>query len=161
MTWLLACKEYAAKNGKWTVPKKGTDEYNAIKQIQGRMTSEKTSVVESITPAKVKKPRKPKAVVEIPEVVVEECIVNPVVVKPRKRKTLEPRAPKSVPVIPEVVHCDPILLEEKKARKAASDACIAAPVTIEHKQGPIKKRKSATVKQCAQRIVTDNVVKFN
>jgi hypothetical protein len=52
--WLPACKEYAEKMGRWTVPKKGTPEYEEVKKIMDRLASEKAPV--PATPARAPAP---------------------------------------------------------------------------------------------------------
>ena len=42
MSWVDALKEYAKKNGKFVVPKKGSPEYDAVKKIQDGMNASRT-----------------------------------------------------------------------------------------------------------------------
>lgn len=63
MSWLAACKEYAAKTGRWTVPKKDTPEYAEVKKIMDRMAAERPAE----TPAGEAAPAKPRATRKKPE----------------------------------------------------------------------------------------------
>lgn len=63
MSWLAACKEYAAKAGRWTVPKRDTPEYAEVKKIMDRMAAERAKAA----PAAEAAPAKPRAARKIPE----------------------------------------------------------------------------------------------
>ena len=53
MTWLKALKEWnAKKGGKYTIPKKGSPEYDAVKKIQSK--SEKKSSSDSSSDSSAK-----------------------------------------------------------------------------------------------------------
>lgn len=84
LTWLQACKEYATRNGKWVVPRKGTAEYDAIRALQGS---------ESSPPAPKKEPKRRVSATEVIEI--KESGEAPM--KPaRTMNPNEPAAPKKV-----------------------------------------------------------------
>ena len=60
-TWAAALKEYNTGK-KWSVPRKGTPEYDAVRKIM----AEGSSAPAETAPAKEKKPRKPRAKKEMP-----------------------------------------------------------------------------------------------
>jgi len=109
MSWILAIKAHAlANNGKYTIPKKDTPEYEAIKAIQAKLALEKIS--DESTPAiKIRTPRKPKVANVVEEVPVEVGVSEFRPVKPKKAKV-----PNVVPeVIPVVA---PIEVKVKKVK---------------------------------------------
>ena len=100
MSWILAIKAHAlANNGKYTIPKKDTAEYAAVKAIQAKLASEKAS--DESVPVKVRAPRKPKVanVVEAPPVPVGNSEAPPA--KPKKAK-IPNVVPEIVAVVPPV-----------------------------------------------------------
>lgn len=98
-TWVDAVREYAKQTGKWSVPKKDTDEYKAIKAIQEKMKNPPPAVEPK------KRGRKPKA---------EAPVAEPVApVKQDKKVAIE--APKQEA---------PVVAVEKKSR-AKKEAPVA------------------------------------
>ena len=49
MSWKEALKEYAAKNGQYVIPKKGSPEYDEVKAIQDKL---RASPATQTTPVK-------------------------------------------------------------------------------------------------------------
>jgi len=69
MNWLDACKEYAKQTGKWVVPKKDSEEYNAIRKLMGSAEAPAPESKPTTEPFKtekrvVVKPKKEKSVIE-------------------------------------------------------------------------------------------------
>lgn len=61
MKWVEALKKYN-EGKKWSVPKKGTAEYDAVRKLMGADAPAKVEMkAEAPAPAKEKKPRKPRA----------------------------------------------------------------------------------------------------
>lgn len=97
--WLQACKEYASTTGKWTVPKKGSPEYDAIKKIQDRLSGASVpDVVKAVmpTPGDLRKAK------VVPKETVVEAVV-PVIKKPKKEAVVRVKQPKPEPVQQEAV----------------------------------------------------------
>lgn len=172
MTWLAACKEYAASVGKWTVPKKDSEEYKAIKAIQARMAS---AAAPASTPAP-KAGKKPKLVISEEAAVVPEKV--PIAKAPRVRKE---KAPASDAVL-EASKADAAKKAAKTAAANAKDAEIAAgkaeaakarkarkadpPATTERPVDPTKAEQPAGVsgskpRAKASRIVKETTVTFD
>lgn len=85
VSWLQAVKQYAQDSGKkFTIPKKDSDEYKAIKALQTKMTE---SEVKGLV--KEKKEKKTKVVVKEEEKVVESVVEKPLV----KIRTVKPITP--------------------------------------------------------------------
>jgi colicin import membrane protein len=66
MTWVNALREYAKQTGKFTVPKRGTPEYEAVKKIQATMAApapevKAAAVAKATEITKAAKQRKAKA----------------------------------------------------------------------------------------------------
>lgn len=95
-SWLQAVKEFASKNGKWIVPKKGTPEYEAVKKIQEDMKAkaEPKAVVE-----KEKKPKKAKETVDVAEELAKKPVRQR---KPKAKAEIPPTAEAKVEVKPEI-----------------------------------------------------------
>ena len=111
MSWINAIKAHAlANNGKYTIPKKDTAEYAAVKAIQAKLMIEKASD-ETAPAVKVRKPRAPKVanVVEAPAAPIGNSDVPPK--KPKKAKI-----PNVVPEIVAVV--PPVEVKVKKVKTA-------------------------------------------
>jgi len=114
MTWLAACKEYAASVGKWTVPKKDSDEYKAINAIQSRMAG-------AAAPAPDTSAKKPKVAISTEAAVVPDKISRAAKApKPRKEK-----AP-AVDVVQEAAKAEAAMKAAKTAAANAKDAEMAA-----------------------------------
>lgn len=137
MTWLAACKEYAASVGKWTVPKKGTPEYDAVKLIQKRMQGG-----DAPAPA--------------PEVKTKVCKTKeaaPVVEKVVRRKRIQlVSEPAAVPVEQAVLEATIASATPVITMNAATD-----PVSVAIKSAAPRKRKTPKSVQC---IKTNAVVSF-
>jgi len=76
MSWLSACKEYAAKTGKWTVPKKDSPEYAEVKKIMDRLSAEKSAGAAA--------PEKPRPVLKVPAPVAEADKKSGITSTPKK-----------------------------------------------------------------------------
>ena len=127
VSWVEAVKAYAKETGKWSVPKKGTPEYDAVKALQDKMNSAPIKAPES----EVKKRGRPKKPEVAPVEVKEE--VAPVVVKEKKEKPIKEKKVKAmeVPVAP-IASVTPIAKEKKKAVKVEPEVPIV-------KEKPLKK----------------------
>lgn len=94
MSWNQALKEYATQKNQFIIPKKGTQEYEAVKAIQAQLSSSTTSEKAS--------PSKKKTVVEIPvetktktkkktlknEIIPQEEVIIETPSKPKKSKEI-------------------------------------------------------------------------
>jgi hypothetical protein len=153
MTWLLACKEYAEKTGKWVVPKKDSDEYKAVKAIQERMTKSAPAekpVAEKKAPVAKKEPKKAK-VVEVPETVVEEKVKKPRA--PRKPKAEAPVAADVAAVVLEATKEQ--VKKEKKVR------VVSEPVVTEKAKTKVSSGKKTTQIKNTVKVDENKIVAFN
>jgi hypothetical protein len=63
MSWIAAVKEWNESRGSWSLPKKGSPEYDEVRKIQERIKS-KPAVSEEAEVAKVEKPKRQRNVAE-------------------------------------------------------------------------------------------------
>ena len=117
MSWLAACKEYAASVGKWTVPKKDSDEYKAIKAIQARMAG-------AAAPAPAPAAKKPKLVISTEEAAVVPDAVVKISSAAKAPKPRKEKAP-AVDVVHEAAKAEVAKKAAKTAVANAKDAAIA------------------------------------
>ena len=110
MSWINAIKAHAlTSGGKYTIPKKDTPEYEAIKAIQAKMASEAPDA--SPDAVKVRKPRAPKVATVAVDTPVE--ILGCTCAAPEKK----PKKVKVVNVVPEVVTVvAPVEVKVKKVK---------------------------------------------
>lgn len=95
-SWVQAVRAYAKQTGKWSVPKKGTPEYDAVKALQNKM---------KVAPAKVepiKEEAPKKRLGRKPKVAEEAPVAEPVAPKKEKKVAIA-EAPKQevTPVVAE------------------------------------------------------------
>lgn len=140
MSWIEAIKSHAlANNGKYTIPKKDTAEYAAVKAIQAKMASEKVS--DETSPAiKVRAPRKPKVANIVPEVPVPVGNSDAPPARPKKAKVPNV-VPEVVPVVAPIevkvakvktqkVPNEPIVRRKRIAKVAAEGVRLETSATI-------------------------------
>lgn len=142
VSWVEAVKAYAKETGKWSVPKKGTAEYDAVKALQDKM---KSAPVKAPEP-EVKKRGRPKKPEVAPVAEVKEEVA-PVVVKEKKEKPIKEKKVKAVeaPVAP-IASATPIAKEKKKAVKVEPEAPIV-------KEKPLK--KAVKVAEPAMEVISE------
>ena len=122
-SWVDAVRAYAKQTGKWSVPKKGTAEYDAVKALQTKMkvAPPKVEPIKEEAPKK-RLGRKPKAVEEAP-------VAEPVAPVKKTKKVAITEAPAEVAPAPAV---------EKKQRGLKKVAPVEAKPTemVEAKPDP-------------------------
>lgn len=132
-TWVEAVKAYAKETGKWSVPKKGTPEYDAIKALQQKLNAP----VKAPEP-EVKKRGRPKKPEVAPVAEVKEEAA-PIAVKEKKEKKVKAAEAPVAPVAP----VTPISKEVKKEKKAVKVAEPAMEVIPEKKKAVRADKKKA------------------
>lgn len=144
MTWLLACKEYAAKTGKWTVPKRDSPEYAEVKKIMDRLAAEKPAGVQAAAP------EKPRAVRKVPAPVADADKKSGVTSTPKKPAAKKPAAEIELPKRNEE--------GLKQAKKNARLTVVEEEASVVEAVMPAKKRAP---KKSAQIVAEPVVMSFN
>lgn len=140
MRWVDALKEYAKKNGKYVVPKKGSKEYDEVRAIMGASKGEaKADVAKAEAPkmeekadkavertGKVRKPRAKKAVAVAAEGTA--AAVAPAKVK----KERKPRAKKAVEGV-STKSQNALDAHPRRGRRQAKEAAGSVPAGMEMK----------------------------
>lgn len=125
-TWLQACKKYAEQTGKWVVPKKDSEEYKAIRELQTKMVPVKSEPKETSKP--MRPPKEPKA--------------------PRAAKV-----PETVPEVPEVPEAPKSVRKPRKVvdtRPAKEPVVVVKPV--QETQIPVSKAPRAAKKRAVKTV---------
>lgn len=126
-SWTDALKEYAKVKGKFVLPKKDSEDYKAVKELQAKMkpkTLEADPEVHPVTKAKIERRKKqspPEGVIPKP---VEE---KPVASKKHAIQPEVPRSAKPVPISATVVEEAPKRLP-RKAKKTTEPVAPTTPV---------------------------------
>ena len=109
-TWMNALKEFNAGK-KWAIPKKGSDEYNAVMKL----VAPKAPKLER-TDSAPKAPKVPKNIIVEP--IASEPVTAPTAPKSRKKPVVAP-APAPAPVlVPKPVVLAPVEPVKKKVQRA-------------------------------------------
>ena len=140
--WLQACKEYATKVGRWTVPKKDTPEYAEVKKIMDRMAA--------AAPA-------PEAKAAAP---VKAAVEAAPAKKRAEPKLKAPESHKKAPVVVSEEKPEPevVVKAEKKRGPAKLKTVEEEPSVVEAVMPPAKKGRSKAAKSAGASLVAERAV---
>lgn len=156
MSWIAAVKEWNATREAWSVPKKGTAEYDAVRQIQTKLAASAPKPAEEAAPraARVARPKKEDTGSLVPAAVE----IRPEPSKPRGpgRRKVET---KDVPMLAHEQAAAPakrrvVMLDEDEYERLVKPA---APVTTA--PAPERKALSVAEHQSARQQKRDNKLK--
>ena len=123
MSWADALKEYAKIKGQFTLPKKDTDDYKAVKAIQEKMASAKKDA-----PAVEEAAKKPRKVKAMPEGTAPKPAVAVEAAKEVKKKAVNPALACEQLKITQAAKDQAVEVKVKRARKVKeADPAVDAP----------------------------------